>query len=68
MPALKMVAIERKRLSFIFVESSLQSPDFAKRVSNGLSANHDMVAVFDPGDMSASFFGALRHIDVLQGF
>lgn len=54
--------------SFLLVSSALNTPDFAKRVCQGLSADYDMVLVFDPTDMSASYFGALQHVDVLRSF
>lgn len=54
--------------SFIIAESELSTPDFTKRICKGLSANHDMVVVFDPVDMSANYFGALAEVDVLQSF
>ena len=54
--------------SFFLVESSLNTPTFAARASKGLSATDDMVVVFDPADMSACYFGAVRHADVLKSF
>ena len=54
--------------SFLLVESALNTPDFAARACQGLSADYDMVLVFDPSDMSASYFGAVQHVDVLRTF
>lgn len=54
--------------SFFVVESSLDTPTLTARVCKGLSAAEDMVLVFDPSDMSASYFGALEHVDVLRTF
>jgi hypothetical protein len=54
--------------SFILVESSLDTNAFSKRVCTGLSAEYDMVVVFDPTDMSACYFGAVQHADVLASF
>jgi hypothetical protein len=50
------------------VESALQTPQFAARVCGGLSEADDMVVVFDPSDMSANYFGALKHADILRSF
>jgi len=54
--------------SFILAESALSTPQFAARVCAGLSEADDMVVVFDPSDMSASYFGVLQHADVLRSF
>lgn len=54
--------------SFFLVESTLQTPDFARKVCSGLSERHDMVVVFDPEDMSANYFGAVEHVEVLHSF
>ena len=54
--------------SFFLVESNLNTPDFTKRAAQGLSSEYDMLVVFDPKDMSASYFGALQHADVLKSF
>jgi hypothetical protein len=54
--------------SFLFVESALHTDAFTKRVVQGLSAGHDMVVVFDPTDMSACYFGAVEHVDILRTF
>jgi len=54
--------------SFLLVESSLTTPEFAKRTCTDLSLEHDLVLVFDPSDMSASYYGALEHLDVLKSF
>ena len=54
--------------SFILAESGLNTDVYAKQVSDGLSATDDLVVVFDPADMSASYFGALKHVDVLRSF
>ena len=54
--------------SFILVGSALSTDAFTAKICKGLSAAEDMVLVFDPVDMSASYFGALRHVDVLRSF
>jgi hypothetical protein len=54
--------------SFLLAESTLSTPAFAKNVSEGLSSADDLVFVFDPADMSASYFGALAELNVLQSF
>jgi hypothetical protein len=54
--------------SFLFVESSLSTSAFGKRVVTGLSAKYDMAVIFDPQDMSACYFGAVQHTDVLLSF
>ena len=54
--------------SFFFVESSLNTPQFGARAVGGLSASHDMVVLFDPQDMSACYFGNIKHTDVLLSF
>lgn len=54
--------------SFLLVGSSLSTPDFAKKVCKGLSAADDLVVVFDQADMSANYFGPLKHVDVLKSF
>jgi len=54
--------------SFLLVGSHLSTPGFAAKVCGGLSATHDMVVVFDPGDLSACYFGALEHLGVLRSF
>ena len=54
--------------SFMFVESSLLTPDFSKRIVKNLSAQHDTVVVFDPEDMSACYFGQVDSSDVLTSF
>ncbi len=54
--------------SFFLVESNLDTNALAKQACSGLSAEHDMVVVFDPSDMSACYFGAVKYLDVLQGF
>ena len=54
--------------SFLLAESSLGTYEFAKKAHTGLSAKHDLVVVFDPEDMSAAYFGPLRHVDVLKSF
>jgi hypothetical protein len=54
--------------SFALVESSLDTPSFAAKACEGLSRNADMVVVFDPSDMSACYFGPIKHEDVLRSF
>jgi hypothetical protein len=54
--------------SFLLAESGLNTTSFATKACQGLSANDDLVVVFDPADMSAVFFGPHKHGDVLQGF
>lgn len=54
--------------SFIIVGSSLDTNAFAAKACKGLSQADDLVVVFDPVDMSAAYFGALQHPDVLRSF
>jgi hypothetical protein len=54
--------------SFMLVSSDLSTPKFAAKACKGLSAADDLVVVFDPSDMSASYFGPLKHPDVLHSF
>lgn len=54
--------------SFLMVGSSLKTGDFTEKICKGLSAKHDLVLVFDPTDMSASYFGPFKHADVLRSF
>lgn len=54
--------------SFFIVESNLSTPELAKSASKGLSSAHDMLAAFDPSDMSLAYFGAIKHPDVLASF
>lgn len=54
--------------SFILAESNLNTPDFTKKVASGLSEKHDTLVVFDPTDMSASYFGKVEAVDVLRSF
>ena len=53
--------------SFFFVESMLDTSSFARRAFTGLSSK-DAVLVFDPADMSAASFGAVKDFDVLKSF
>jgi len=54
--------------SFILVSSGLSTPAFAAKACKGLSVADDIVVVFDPTDMSASYFGPVAHSDVLSSF
>jgi hypothetical protein len=54
--------------SFLLVSSDLSTPAFAAKTCRGLSPNDDIVVVFDPADMSASYFGPVKHPDVLGSF
>jgi hypothetical protein len=54
--------------SFMLVSSGLSTPAFAAKACQGLSAQDDIVVVFDPTDMSASSFRPLKHPDVLSSF
>ena len=54
--------------SFILVGSSLHTLPFAEMACEGLSAEHDLVLVFDPEDMSAACFGDVEHLDILKSF
>jgi hypothetical protein len=54
--------------SFFLAESSLHTEPFAAKACKGLSASEDLVFVFDPTDMSACYFGAVKHVDVLKSF
>lgn len=54
--------------SFFLVESYKTTDVIAKRVVSGLSAQHDMLVIFDPEDMSAFYFGAIKYEEVLCSF
>ncbi|MBO0347511.1 hypothetical protein J0X15_19935 [Roseibium sp. CAU 1637] len=54
--------------SFILVGSNLDTESFAKKAIKGLSREEDMLFVFDPEDMSACYFGAIEHEEVLKSF
>jgi hypothetical protein len=54
--------------SFLLISSDLSTPAFAAKACKGLSAKDDIVVVFDPSDMSASYFGPVKHPDVLASF
>ena len=54
--------------SFFLITSELNTDEFAAKACMGLSATEDMVFIFDPSDMSASYFGAAKHPDVLRSF
>jgi len=54
--------------SFMLVESNLDTDAFAAKACVGLSAREDLVFVFDPSDMSSTYFGAVHHAEVLQSF
>jgi hypothetical protein len=54
--------------SFFLVESPHSTPQVAAKAATALSAQHDMFLVYDPSDMSASYFGPFEHVDVLKGF
>lgn len=54
--------------SFFLAESDLDTNSFAKKACRGLSANDDMLFLFDPSDMSSVYFGPLQHRDVLESF
>lgn len=54
--------------SFIIAQSPLNTEVFAAALAKGLSAKHDMLVVFDPTDMSMSYFGVVNAPDVLCTF
>lgn len=54
--------------SFFLITSDLDTDSFTAKACKGLSATEDMVFVFDPTDMSASYFGGIKHPDVLRSF
>jgi hypothetical protein len=54
--------------SFVIANSDLDTTSFTVNASKGLSADHDMLAAFDPDDMSLAYFGAIKHPDVLASF
>lgn len=54
--------------SFLLVESDLSTPAFGMAAVKGLSSRDDLVFVFDASDMSACYFGAVEHVDVLLSF
>lgn len=54
--------------SFLLVESHLDTGSLASKACKGLSATEDLVFIFDPSDMSACYFGAVKEVDVLKSF
>ncbi|MBF2716879.1 hypothetical protein [Agrobacterium vitis] len=54
--------------SFILIESSLDTVNFAKSVCASLSPQHDMAVVFDPSDMSMCYFGQVNEANILESF
>jgi hypothetical protein len=54
--------------SFLIVGSPLDTNTFLAKACKGLSANDDIVVAFDPTDMSAAYFGPIKHPDVLETF
>lgn len=54
--------------SFLLVESNLNTDAFAAKACKGLSANDDLVFIFDAQDMSASYFGPVKEVEVLRSF
>ena len=54
--------------AFFLVESNLDTPSFSAKAVKGLSEKDDIVFVFDPTDMSGSYFGPVAHDDVLRSF
>ncbi|MBO6668250.1 hypothetical protein [Parvibaculum sp.] len=54
--------------SFFLVESTEDTPSFARKAAKGLSERDDLLVAFDPSDMSAAYFGPLEHVDVLASF
>jgi hypothetical protein len=54
--------------SFYLAESNLNTDAFAAKASKGLSATEDLLFVFDPDDMSSSYFGVVSEVDVLRSF
>ncbi len=54
--------------SFFLVESDQDTYSFANKAVKGLSIADDLVVVFDPSDMSAAYFGPLKHGDTLGSF
>ncbi|NOJ44919.1 hypothetical protein [Bradyrhizobium archetypum] len=54
--------------SFFLITSDLSTDAFASKACKGLSADEDMLFVFDPSDMSACYFGAVEYPDVLRSF
>lgn len=54
--------------SFYLVESDETTFEFGERLVRGLDETHDMLAAFDPKDMSACYFGNIAAEDVFRGF
>lgn len=54
--------------SFFLVESDLSTSALGAAAARDLSAADDLLVVIDPTDMSASYFGAVKHADVLRSF
>lgn len=54
--------------SFFVIGSAEHTYEFAERISEGLSVDHDMLFTFDPEDMSACYFGTLESPEVLKSF
>ena len=66
--ALRGAGYWEETTSFILAESDLDTPSFTARASKALSRADDLLVVFDLADMSACYFGALLHADVLASF
>ena len=54
--------------SFLLAESDLTTGAFGATLAKTLSKKNDLLFVFDPSDMSASYFGAIESAEVLRSF
>lgn len=54
--------------SYILMESDLSTSGLAERACEGLSAEYDLVLVYDAADLSAYSFGDLKNFVVMQSF
>lgn len=52
--------------SFILARTKMNVPAMARTISVELSETDDFVVVFDPSDMSWSYFGNVHHPEVLK--
>jgi len=54
--------------SFYLMGSAESTSAIGARLVQGLNAQHDMLFVFDPEDMSACYFGNIGSLGALTGF
>ena len=54
--------------SFVLMQSSRSTEELARYASVPLSAQDDLLVVFDTADMSCAYFGAVEHSETLESF